>query len=182
MKKYLTIAILLTLATVRMNAQNTSGASLSDTLVYRQVAQIDSSLARTGLFASLPSNVTVRQSSAIRDAFISLSRRNSGSQLFTGFRIKVYSDSSQEARSESEEVLRNFHEWYPSISVYRSYESPFFKVIAGEFRTRVDAEKALRMIRASFPAATITKEKMQYPALDDGISFVAENVRELPHN
>lgn len=176
MRKYLVLFILL-LAAAPLVAQNASGGAMADTVVYRPVAQLDSALARTGLFASMPSGVTIRQSSAIRDAFLSLSKRNRESSLFTGFRIKVYSDSSQNAREESEQVLNNFHEWYPSISVYRSYASPYFRVIAGDFRTRVDAEKALRMIRPSFPAATIIKEKMQYPSLDEGVSYVADTVR-----
>ena len=176
MRRFVTILLLCLSAAVPLMAQNASGEPGADSFEYRPAAQVDSTLLRTGLYASMPANVTLRQSSAIRDAFISMSKRNRETAMFTGFRIKLYSDSSQAAREESETVYHNFREWYPGISVYRTYTSPNFKVIAGDFRTRVDAEKALRVIRQSFPAATIIKEKMQYPTLDEGVRFVADTL------
>ena len=128
-------------------------------------AQVDSTLVGTGLYGYMPSNVTVKQSSAIRDSYLSVSQKNADSQTFTGFRIRLYQSSAQSARAESESVLAVFSENFPSIPVDRTYESPYFKVTAGCFRTRVDAEKALRQVRSTYPTASIVKEKMKYPSL-----------------
>lgn len=150
MRRYLSIAILL----------------LPGLILGAQEPQIDSLLAMSGLMASIPSNVAVRQSSSVSEGFSSLVAKNAESESFVGFRIKLFQSSAQSAREESERLVENFSEWYPSIPVYRSFSSPYFKVTVGNFRTRVDAEKTLRLFRSSFPTATIVKEKMKYPYLD----------------
>ena len=152
-----------------------------DSLIFRPSAQLDSTLARRGLFASMPSNVKVHQGQSIVKAYLDILDRNSGENRFMGFRIKLYSDSSQSARAESEQVMRNFRSWFPTISVYRSFSSPYFKVLAGDFRTRVDAERVLRVIRPSFPTATIVKDRMEFPSLDDDLPSLPDslNIRVL---
>lgn len=127
--------------------------------------QTDSTLVGSSLFHYMPSNVSLKQSSAVRDSYQSIVQKNRESMSFTGFRIKVYQSSAQNAREESDNVLAGFNEEFPYIAADRSYDSPYFKVTAGYFRTRVEAEKALRLIRSSFPTASIVKEKMKYPSL-----------------
>ena len=136
-----------------------------DTILADMSAQIDSLLSQSGLWESLPCNVKVRQSSSILDSFNARVESNKASDLFTGFRIRIYHSGAQEARVESGRSLAEFHNLFPELSVYRSYSNPYFKVSVGDWRTRVDAEKALRAVRVSFPSATIVKEKMRYPVL-----------------
>lgn len=128
-------------------------------------AQIDSTLVGSNIFATLPSGVKVHQSPAIRSAMFSHVERNATRQ-FTGFRVRIFNESIQNARSLSAAAEERFRTIYPNIPTYRTYAAPFFKVTVGDFRTRVEAEKALRAIRGDFPDAIIVKEKFKFPALD----------------
>lgn len=128
-------------------------------------AQIDSTLVGSNIFATLPSCVKVRQSPAIRSAMFNHVERNATRQ-FTGFRVRIFNESIQNARAISAATEERFRTIYPGIPTYRTYAAPFFKVTVGDFRTRVEAEKALRSIKGSFPDAIIVKERFKYPALD----------------
>lgn len=127
--------------------------------------QIDSTLSGSNIFATMPANVKVHQSPAIRSAMFSHVSRNSEKQ-FTGFRIRIYNESVQNARSLSEAAEERFRSIYPGIETVRTYSAPFFTVTVGNYRTRVDAERAIRTIRNDFPTAIIVKERFKYPSLN----------------
>lgn len=127
---------------------------------------VDSTLLGTNIFATMPANVKVYQSPAVRSAVFTHVERNS-EKMFTGFRIRIFNESAQNARAMSEAAEARFRAAYPGIATSRTYSAPFFTVTAGNFRTRVDAERALKAIRDEFPTAIIVKERFKYPSLGD---------------
>jgi len=157
--KRLFFLLLTILVSLPMTAQ-------TDTLSLHQKAQLDSSLAKKGIFDDMPSNVSVNQDQSVKGAYLSILEKNQEGAQFTGFRIKIFQSSAQSARTESENAVVRFRDMFPDIPAYRSFSSPYFKVSVGDFRTRVEAEKLLRQIRQNFPTATVVKEKMKYPSLD----------------
>lgn len=169
-KTILLIAILLT-AGLCAGAQN-----YRDTVLYLASAQIDSTLAGSNIFATLPDGVSVHQSPSIRSAMFSHVEKNSSKQ-FTGFRIRIFNESIQNARALSASEEERFRTLYPALATYRTYASPYFRVVVGDFRTRVEAEKVLRVIKGDFPEAVIIKEHFKYPSLDGGNMFKADTVR-----
>ena len=126
--------------------------------------QVDSALLGMDVFSALPSNVKVSQSQEIRQAFDGQVIGNAD-KMFNGYRIRIYYNSVQNARAESNSALARFQTLYPEIPASLTYASPNFRVLVGNFRTRVDAEKALARIKEDFPAATIVRDKFKYPAL-----------------
>ena len=128
--------------------------------------EVNSALAGADILNSMPSGVSVRQSQKLREALRAQTARNE-SRLFTGFRIRIYHESSQQAREKSEDVLGAVNAAYPSLGADRTFAEPYFNVTAGYFRTRTDAEKALRALQADYPEATIVKEKFKYPSLTE---------------
>jgi hypothetical protein len=82
-----------------------------------------------------------------------------------GFRVRIFFDNKQTARSESEEIVMQFSEIHPGIPVYRVYENPYFKVTVGDFRTKSDAIRFMNGIRRTYPQAFITRETIAYPTL-----------------
>lgn len=82
-----------------------------------------------------------------------------------GFRVRIFFDNKQTARSESEEIVMQFSEIHPVIPVYRVYENPYFKVTVGDFRTKSDAIRFMNGIRRTYPQAFITRETIAYPTL-----------------
>ncbi len=79
--------------------------------------------------------------------------RNSNSPM--RYKIQIYSGSRARAKSAQNEFSNTFTEWRPTIQ----YEPPNFKIWVGNFRTRLEADRALRKIKKTFPSAFIFKPK-----------------------
>ncbi len=126
--------------------------------------QVDSTLLGRDIFSVLPENVVVMQSPAVRDALNGQAALNAGKTV-SGYRIRLFLDSSRSAREASLAVMSRFHSLYPNIPVYRTFSAPNFKVSAGNLRTRVDAERLLRVLKPDFPDAFIVRDKFRFPTL-----------------
>ena len=72
-------------------------------------------------------------------------------------------DNKQDAREASERAQKRFEKLFPGYLTYRSYIYPNFKVTVGDFRTKADAQVALKEISRYFPSAFIVKERMKFP-------------------
>lgn len=83
-----------------------------------------------------------------------------------GFRVHIYMDSGNRARLNTQQAQADFEEKYPEQPSYIIYEEPYFKLRAGDFRTRLDARRFLESIRRNYPAAYIVVDMINYPALD----------------
>lgn len=162
MKRFLLISVIMLLSAAMLRAQEIG--ETVDTLSYNPSAQVDSTLRGMSLEGAMPMNVTVKQATAIRHGLTNHIARNNN-KMHSGFRIRIYYDNSQFARGESEKEVRRFRELYPDIAAYRSFANTYFKVVVGDFRSRIDAEAALQRIGADFPSAAIIREKFKYPAL-----------------
>jgi hypothetical protein len=82
-----------------------------------------------------------------------------------GFRVRIFFDNTQSARQRAFEAEATFHELYPEVPAYPTYQDLFFKVTVGDFRTRTDAMRFLISIRENYPGAFIVKENINFPAL-----------------
>ena len=154
MKKLLIIAILALLPGMMLRAQEYRVESGS--------SQVDSTLLGRSVLSVLGSGVTVNQSAAMKSAFDSYVSANASKRV-TGYRIRVYYENSQNARNRSESIARTISGTYPGIGVYRTFESPNFKVCVGDFRTKDEALKMYHALKSSYPTAIILKETINYP-------------------
>ena len=125
-------------------------------------SQVDSTLLGRSILSVLGSGVTVNQSRAMRSAFDNYVSNNASKKL-TGYRIRVYFENGQNARNRSEAVARSISGAYPGIGVYRTFESPNFKVCVGDFRTKDEALKVYHSLKGAYPTAIILKETINYP-------------------
>lgn len=108
--------------------------------------------------------VRVFQSENIKNALLNQILKASTRRL-TGYRIRIYFDNSQSARSMSQNTAAKFSQLYPQISVYPTYVNPFFKVTVGDFRTKSEALKLLKELEPIFKSAFLVKENINYPPL-----------------
>lgn len=70
-----------------------------------------------------------------------------------GFRVQVYSDNNQRsARAEAEKRAGAIRAHFPDYQVYVVFQSPYWRVKAGDFRTRSQAEEAATRMRTTLPA------------------------------
>lgn len=83
-----------------------------------------------------------------------------------GYRIRIYSDLGTDAREDSREIRTEFYEKFPDIPIYREYDSPYFKVYVGDFRTKIEAIKSLKKIQRHFPSAFVVPDSINYPELN----------------
>ena len=154
MKRFLIIAILALLPAMMLRAQ--------EYRVDNGSAQVDSTLVGRSVLSVLGSGVSVNQSSAMKSAFDSYVSANASKRI-TGYRIRVYYENNQNARNRSEAIARTISGTYPGIGVYRTFESPHFKVCVGDFRTKDEALKLYHALKSSYPTAIILKETINYP-------------------
>ena len=155
MKKILVSILLVLLAGTMLRAQEFR----VDTM---KVSRVDSTLVGRNVLSVLGSGVTVNQSSAMRSALDRYVQNNANKKL-SGYRIRVYFENGQNARARSEAIARSVSAAYPGIGVYRTFESPNFKVMVGDFRTKDEALKVYQSLKASYPTALLLKDTINYP-------------------
>ena len=131
--------------------------------------EVPDSTAVYDVFDSLSVNVVVRQSPEVHSAMTAHVDRNAR-RMASGlagqtYRIRIFFDSGQNARSDSEAAAAKFRKFHPGVPVSRTFTDPFFKVTVGDFRTKSEAMQLLDQIKGSFPSAFIVKETINYPTL-----------------
>jgi len=83
-----------------------------------------------------------------------------------GYRVHIYMDSGNRARLNTQNEKADFLKKHPDVNAYIVYEEPYFKLRAGDFRTRVDARRFLEKIRRDYTAAYIVVDRINFPELD----------------
>jgi len=111
-------------------------------------------------------SITVSQSEGISKMISAYYIQNASRPGMNGFRIRIFFDLGQQSRSASEEVVKVFMEKFPGIAVYRNFDSPYYKVSVGDFRTRDEALKLLNSLENDYPKAFIVPEWINFPRLD----------------
>ena len=85
---------------------------------------------------------------------------------YNGYRVHVFMEIGNEALDHAKEVKAQFEKAFPDIPIYLTYVEPHFRLRAGDFRNRVEAEKCLRLIKPRFKEAFVTQDKIFKPRID----------------
>ena len=85
---------------------------------------------------------------------------------FSGYRIHIFMEIGNEALDHAKKVKSQFEKAFPDIPIYLTYAEPYFRLRAGDFRNRVEAEKCLRRIKPRFKEAFVTADMIYRPKLD----------------
>lgn len=83
--------------------------------------------------------------------------------MVNGFRVQIFTG---ENRKDAYSAQGKFLEEFPDIRAYIIYNEPNFKVRAGDFRTRMEAEKLQEELKKWFTGTFIISEKINPPKLD----------------
>ena len=136
-----------------------------DTISFQRAPLADSTLVGTSVFQLLEGKeVTLNQPQEMDQAYARYVKAN-GEKKINGYRIRLFFDNKQSARTESEELEKEFQLQFPQIPTYRSYTNPLFKVVVGDYRTKSDAIKELNKILPFYPKAIVVKESIWFPAI-----------------
>jgi hypothetical protein len=81
-----------------------------------------------------------------------------------GFRIQIYASSNRNAREESSKAYQDFINKFPDIKSYSLFAQPgYYKIRAGDFRTRTEALKLFQEVSREFPEAYIVPDFINFP-------------------
>ncbi|MBR1700130.1 MAG: SPOR domain-containing protein [Bacteroidales bacterium] len=151
MKRIFVIFTLLMLGGVSLRAQDTTRA-----------APVDSTLIGKSILSVLGPGVQLEQSAAVRQALENYTRSNADKPI-NGYRIRVFYDNGPQARAKSESIEQVLRKQFPETGVYRSFESPNYKVSIGDFRSKDEALRIFNALKGAYPTAFIIKESINYP-------------------
>ena len=85
---------------------------------------------------------------------------------FSCYRIHIFMEIGNESLYHAKKVKSQFEKAFPDIPIYLTYAEPYFRLRAGDFRNRVEAEKCLRRIKPRFKEAFVTADIIYRPKLD----------------
>lgn len=80
-----------------------------------------------------------------------------------GYRVQFFIGSD---RNEIYAKQAEFNQLYPDLRTYIIYQEPNYKIKAGDFRSRLEAQKLMRDLRPQFPTLFLVSEKINPPKLD----------------
>ena len=161
------------------------GYELADSIVYRPVSAVDTTLAGKNILYIMPkkdmgsiADVNVYQADTISQAVLEHVAANAD-RAMNGSRVRIFFDNKQSARTASEETLKRFESMYHDVVAYRTYANPYFKVTVGDFRTKSEAMALLERIRYEFPSAFVVKENIAFPVVDKENAYVTDTLKVL---
>lgn len=77
---------------------------------------------------------------------------NRASTSRSGYRVQVFDDNNpRTAAAQAKERGYQVEATFPQFKTYVSFNSPYWRVKVGDFRTRGEAEAAMAEIREAFP-------------------------------
>ena len=142
--------------------------------VYKAILQITGGCFFIALFFAVPAVAQTRgRVEVVKDARIDTfaARRTDLNKTggvadgvtVNGFRVQIFTG---ENRKDAYSAQGKFLEEFPDIRTYIIYNEPNFKVRAGDFRTRMEAEKLQEELKKWFTGTFIISEKINPPKLD----------------
>jgi len=91
---------------------------------------------------------------------------NPDNKAIPGYRIQIFFDSGFNSSDRAKQARDEFLLLYPEVPAYVSWKAPNYRVRAGDFRTRLEAEKILQMIVIDYPNAWVTKDDINFPVMN----------------
>ena len=80
-----------------------------------------------------------------------------------GHRVQIFFSAK---KAVALNVKTSFTEKFPDYTVRVDYAVPYFKVLAGAFRTKLQGEKLLKLVKAEFPGAFIVSSNIPIEEFD----------------
>lgn len=112
----------------------------------------------TGIDTSHFGQVIYHQALSLTELEERYLRINQKDQTTPGYRLQVYSGDREGAYKVKSEFLTNF----PELQVYVVYEQPYFKTKIGDFRTELEAERAIRDLGEQCQGCFIIKDRVRF--------------------
>jgi hypothetical protein len=116
-------------------------------------------------YSQTPGKVTIKQDNDIVKLIDKHLYEESKRKGITGYRIRIYSNSGKQAYTDGPRIQAEFVSNHEGIRTYYIFDSPFYLLYVGDYRTHSNAMKFLKSIENVYPDAFIVRTKINYPAL-----------------
>lgn len=80
-----------------------------------------------------------------------------------GYRIQLFFDSDKNKVNEAKSI---FATKFSKVDTYITYNAPNFFLKAGDFRTKLEAERIRAQVESDFPTSFVVREKIFLPRLE----------------
>lgn len=100
-------------------------------------------------------HITINQDENISTLLNLKKELNKDENTSERYKIQIYNGNRSGATSAQKEFHSIYGDWHSKII----FDTPNFKIWAGNFRTRLEADRALKRIKRNFPSAFIFKPK-----------------------
>lgn len=108
-------------------------------------------------------NITIKAESGVDELIQKHIEFNQVVKGIQGYRIQIFSSSGNFSRSNALVESSRFQSRYPAILSYVVFNTPYYIVRVGNFRTRLEAEAFRQSILRQYPGAYIVKEFIELP-------------------
>lgn len=115
-------------------------------------------------WAQSQGSLNLRQDSRIDRLMQKQREVYAANSTMNGFRVQIFMEIGNEAVDHANVVKKEFEEQYPELTIYLSYEQPYYRLRVGDFRNRVEAEKYLRILKPQYGVAFVTADIINPPA------------------
>ena len=99
------------------------------------------------------------------DVLRSQAERNTDNVGISGYRIQIFFDSGFNSGNRARKVKQEFEDRFPDIPGYITWKAPNYRVRVGDYRSRLEADRALSGIAREYPNAWVIKDEINYPPL-----------------
>ena len=108
-------------------------------------------------------NITITQDAKLLQ--IVKKHKDLNRDRFRGWRVQIYFDSGQRAMRGSQNAKGKFLGIYSGkYRAYSTYDSPYYKILVGDFRTRAEAMHFKEEIKDKFPNSWVNGNvRINYP-------------------
>jgi hypothetical protein len=134
---------------------------LSDVrLTYDKKPEIDSRDSKTNrdnIYNAVRDEIPMNVNKQVDKALDSLSVHNKNIRYSSGYRIQVYVGNE---RREVDEAKSYIYQNFPDLNTYLSFSQPTYRLKAGDFTSRMDAERFYNAIRQRYSMAMIVQERI----------------------
>lgn len=117
-------------------------------------------------FAQNRGSLNVSQDSRIESLISKQRSLYNVDSSFSGYRIHIFMEIGNDALKNAEQTKRRFENAFPDIPIYLTYVEPYFRLRAGNFRNRVEAEQCLRRVKPRFKEAFVTADMIYQPKVN----------------
>jgi len=108
-------------------------------------------------YLAISQNIIVQETPAITQLIDKHIELNRATPTINGWRIQLFATTD---RSKLEGARGTFINRYPNIPVDWVHASPWYRLRAGAFATKLDATRALNSLKIYYPDAYLAKDKI----------------------